>query len=228
MLTISNLTVSYGSRVVLENLSLTLGAGSIHGLVGLNGAGKTTLLNALYGIKKPDRGELLYNGAPLKRSSMSFLETENFFYSNITGNEYLSLFRSPNADYSATRWNELFTLPLDELIDGYSTGMKKRLALMATLKQDREILILDEPFNGLDIEASKLLSLLVVKLRDKGRTIIITSHILESLINICTHIHYIANGSIAFTREAENFAGIENEIFGAMETRNNELIDGVV
>lgn len=228
MLTINNLTVSYGKKIVLERLQLNLEFAKIHGLVGLNGAGKTTLLNTLYGFKSKDSGLILYNDLPLKRIVVSYLETENFYYSNITGKEYLSLFQRLTNDYNLDDWNKIFKLPLDQLIDSYSTGMKKKLVLMAILKQDKEIVILDEPFNGLDIESSKVLSLIIARLKEKGRTIIITSHILESLTNICDYIHYLDNKVISFTRDKNNYDNLENEIFNGMEAEHKELIDNII
>lgn len=228
MLTIKDLTVSYGDKIVLDKLQLNIDLAKIHGLVGLNGAGKTTLLNALYGFKNRDSGFLLYKDLPLKRIDVSYLETENFFYSNITGKEYLSLFQRLTNDYNLDDWNKIFKLPLDQLIDGYSTGMKKKLALMAVLKQDKEIVILDEPFNGLDIESSKILSLIISKLKENGKTIIVTSHILESLTNICDFIHYLDNKVISFTRDKNNFANLESEIFNEMEAEHKELIDNIM
>jgi ABC-2 type transport system ATP-binding protein len=228
MLTINDLTVSYGDKIVLEKLQLNLEFAKIHGLVGLNGAGKTTLLNALYGLKTKDSGIIMYNDLPLKRIDVSYLETENFYYSNITGKEYLSLFQRLTDDYKLEDWNKIFKLPLDELIDSYSTGMKKKLSLMAVLKQDKEIVILDEPFNGLDIESSKVLSLIISKLKEKGKTIILTSHILESLTSICDFIHYLDNKVISFTRDKNNFTNLESEIFNEMEAEHKELIDNVI
>ncbi len=228
MLTINNLTVSYGDKVVLENLQLNIELSKIHGLVGLNGAGKTTLLNTLYGFKNKDSGSIVYKGLHLKRIDVSYLETENFYYSNITGKEYLDLFHRKINDYNLNDWNKIFKLPLDQLIDSYSTGMKKKLALMAILKQNKEIVILDEPFNGLDIESSKVLSLIITRLKEKGRTIIITSHILESLTSICDYIHYLDNKVITFTRDKNNFANLEKDIFFDMEAEHKDLIDNIL
>lgn len=228
MLTITNLTVSYGNKKVLENLNLNMEEANIHGLIGLNGSGKTTLLNTIYGFKAVDRGTILHDGLQLKRTDIAYLETENFYYSNITGREYLSLFKSNTAEYNPDDWNIIFKLPLDQFIESYSTGMKKKLSLMAILKQDKEIVILDEPFNGLDIESSKILSLIINRLKNKARTIIITSHMLESLTNICDYIHYLDNRAISFTRDKNNFTNLESEIFTGLEAEHKELIDKIM
>jgi ABC-2 type transport system ATP-binding protein len=227
MLIIKQLTVSYGEKIILENLSVEFGKAQVHGLVGLNGSGKTTLLNTIYGFKQHTSGIILYNEIPIRRTDLSFLETENYFYSNITGREYLGLFK-PFGKESDEAWNRLFKLPLDDTIDGYSTGMKRKLALIATLKQDKPVVILDEPFNGLDMEASKVLSMVIAKLREKGRTIIVTSHILESLTGVCDYIHCLNDRKIQFSRIKEEFDNISGELFHAMEIGYSNVIDEII
>jgi ABC-2 type transport system ATP-binding protein len=151
MITIENLVVSYHKgQNIIDSLNLDLSDNTINGIVGLNGAGKTTLLNSIFGLIAIDSGVIKCSDRKISKKEISFLETENYFYSNITGREYLSLFKNPV--YDADKWNQLFLLPLATIVDDYSTGMKKKLALMAILKQDKPIMILDEPFNGLDIE----------------------------------------------------------------------------
>lgn len=228
MLTIEKLTISYSKKIIIRNLSVEFKSAQIHGFVGLNGAGKTSLLNTIYGYKKQKSGTILYNEVPLKRKDVAFLETENIFYSNITGREYLSLFSRNTNDYNADDWNMIFKIPLDELTDGYSTGMKKKLALMAILKQNKKIIILDEPFNGLDIEASKILTMIIERLREKQHIVIITSHILESLTSICDFIHYIDNKTIKFTRDKKNFSNIEVDIFEKLITEHSRIIEKIV
>lgn len=227
MISINNLSVSYNSKPnVIDNLNLELQQNTINGIVGLNGAGKTTLLNTIYGLKKVKSGEIRYNNSPLLKRQMSYLLTENFFYSNITAREYLGLFK--NKEFNNDKWNELFLLPLDEIIDGYSTGMKKKLALMGILKQNKKIMILDEPFNGLDIETSRITRSILLKLKEKGKTIIITSHIIETLTNLCDFIHFMENGKIKFSKEKEEFSNFEREIFESIESKNTKLISDLI
>jgi len=227
MITIKNVTVSYhrGSKVI-DSLCLSLSEKCIHGIVGLNGAGKTTLLNALYGLKKIDSGEITCDGKNITRKNIAYLTTENFFYTNITAREYLGLFR--NQAFDPDKWNRLFSLPLDQIIDGYSTGMKKKLAVLGVLKQDKPVMILDEPFNGLDIETCRIIRSLLLGLKDKGKTIIVTSHIIETLTNLCDYIHYLENGKIKYSKEKDEFAGFEKELFESIENRNSELITELI
>jgi len=211
MLTADKLTVAYGNNTVLENLSAAFQPGMIHGLVGLNGAGKTTFLNTLFGIKHAISGQVTYEGQPLKRADIGFLETENFFYSYITGSEYLSLFEKNGKSFDVERYNNIFKLPLNQLVDDYSTGMKKKLALMAILRQDKPVILLDEPFNSLDLETSRILYLLLLRLKERGKTLIITSHIIESLTKICDDIFVLNNRKIGRIYHKEEFASIEND-----------------
>lgn len=223
MITISNLSVSYNnSHKVIDNLNLSLKEGLIHGIVGLNGAGKTTLLNTLFGLRKHN-GSILYDNQRINKKSVAYLVTENFFYSNITGLEYLNLFK--NKAFDIEQWNKLFSLPLDTIVDGYSTGMKKKLALLGILKQNKSVMILDEPFNGLDIETCRIIRMILLRLKEKEKTIIITSHIIETLTNLCDYIHYLDNGIIQYSKDSKGFSEFEREVFEKIENENFELVN---
>jgi ABC-2 type transport system ATP-binding protein len=211
MLIIKGLTVSYGEHVVLEELNLSLEEKQVHGLMGLNGSGKTTLLNAMLGIVPRDSGEVTFNSAPFSSSMTGYLETVNFFYPKITGGEYLGLFKWKNNSFDIESWNKVFELPLGELIETYSTGMKKKLALLGILSLGREVLFLDEPFNGLDLEANLILSKIILLLKESGKTILLTSHVLSSLFSVCGKIHYLNNKKIERSFKKEEFEAI-NEL----------------
>jgi ABC-2 type transport system ATP-binding protein len=227
MIIIKNLVVTYSKgQNVIDSLDLILSDRTINGIVGLNGAGKTTLLNSIYGLKRIDSGDIKYNDRRINKKEMSFLETESFYYSNITGREYLSLFK--NSLYDVDKWNQLFLLPLDIIVDDYSTGMKKKLALMGILKQDKPIMILDEPFNGLDIETCRIIRQILLKLKEQGKTIIITSHIIETLTNLCDYIHYLEEGKIKYSKDKNDFKEFEREIFESIENKNEELIKELI
>jgi ABC-2 type transport system ATP-binding protein len=227
MITIENLIVSYDKgQNVIDSLNLILSDNTINGIVGLNGAGKTTLLNSIYGLKSIHSGAIKSNDGKINKKEISFLVTENYFYSNITGREYLSLFKNPH--YDLDKWNQLFLLPLDTIIDDYSTGMKKKLALMGILKQNKPIMILDEPFNGLDIETCRIIRQILLKLKERDKTIIITSHIIETLTNLCDYIHYLEKGKIKYTKNENEFKEFERELFASIENKNEELIKELI
>ena len=154
MLTIKNLNLSFKENHVLKNLNLTIHKGVINGIVGLNGSGKTTLLNTICQHLKPQQGETLWENQPVNIQQIGYLETNNFFYNRMTGGEYLRFFQQKNTNFNLEEWNTLFDLPLNHYVTSYSTGMKKKLAFLGILSLNRPILILDEPFNGLDLETN--------------------------------------------------------------------------
>jgi ABC-2 type transport system ATP-binding protein len=221
MITINNLTVCYRKgKNIIDSLQISFPENEIHGIVGLNGAGKTTFFNAVFGLIPIQHGVILYNDQAVTKKETAYLPAENFFYSNITGKEYLALFHNPGFD--AERWNELFMLPLDQIIDEYSTGMKKKLALLGVIKQDKPLLLLDEPFNGLDIEMCRILRFILLELKEAGKTIIISSHVMETLTNLCDYIHYLENGKIKYSKQKEDFVLFEKELFATIEKRFNK------
>lgn len=228
MISIENLKVSYGENDVLKCLNLAIPSASIHGLVGLNGSGKTTLLNTIYGIKEKQAGSISYNSLPVVKNKIAYLESSNYFYPYITGKEYLRMFQTQNLSFNIDKWNDLFELPLNKLVEDYSTGMKKKLAFMGIICLNREILILDEPFNGVDLETVQKIKSLLVKLKESNKTIIITSHILESLLSLCDLLSYINNGIIQFSKERKDFSSVEKEIFSVNQERLDNQIQYLI
>jgi ABC-2 type transport system ATP-binding protein len=224
MIRIENVSLSYGKQVVIRDLFLEIPETSVHGLVGLNGSGKTTLIKALYRMKTLDRGKLSFRDEPLQRKDIAYLETDPFFYSNITGREYLRLFSLKNKAFDLEGWNNLFELSLDRFIEEYSTGMKKKLAFMGIIALNRTIMILDEPFNGIDLETTQKLKIIIKALREKGKTILLTSHILESLTSICDAISYLQDQKISYTFERAEFAGMEDKIFKNFNAENEGIV----
>jgi len=225
MLEIRQLFVRYGSKEVLGDLNLQWEAGQIHGFIGLNGSGKTTFFKALYQMI-PYEGQVFWQGVPLQRKDMAWLETHNYFYHYITGAEYLQLL-APNDKpvLDLTPWTQLLDLPLDQLVDGYSTGMKKKIALLGLLQQRKPLLLLDEPFNGVDMESCRLFEMLFQGLKQKGYTLIITSHILDTLINTCDDAYLLQGGKIAQTFNKNQLADMDSHVFGKLEGQLQPLLE---
>lgn len=225
MLTIRNLQVEYKKQsLILKGITLSMESGKIHGIVGLNGAGKTTLLNTLYGFIRPVKGSILYNDNPLHRRDIAYLEAENYFYPYMTGREYLDLFPAGENGFQVDNWQKLFNIPLNDITENYSTGMKKKLALLGVLKPDKPILILDEPFNGLDLESAHILTLILQQLREKGKTVLVTSHVFETLTSGCDYIHHINNGMIEQSYSQEQFGMLKELLFFTIEKQTSEQI----
>lgn len=213
MLEIKNLIVSYGTNTVLRGINLTAEKPAVHGVAGLNGSGKTTLFGAISGYVKPEEGRITFDGREILRVDTGYLMTENYFYSNITGNEYLNIFRQTNDNFSKEKMNELFKIPLDDVIETYSNGMRKKLALLALLKQERRLYLLDEPFNGLDMESCKAVEIVINALKEKGKTVFVSSHILETLTGTCSKIHLLKNGIIHDTFGTGEYDSLKSELF---------------
>ena len=226
MLEIRNLRKAYGSHIVLHDVSLTLRPGTIHGLVGANGAGKTTLINCLYGLENDFSGTIRDTASSAVRERTGLLPYEPYFYPRLTGREYLEFCLQargrPVVDF--TGWNQLLELPLDQFADEYSAGMRKKLALLALLVQQFNYLILDEPFNGLDLEANLLLKEILKRLRDRGTGILLTSHILGALTETSDEISVLVGGRVQRHYTAAEFGTLENDLLDSLHREKLSLL----
>lgn len=224
MVSVLNLKKSFDGKLILDISQKTFASGEVHGIVGLNGAGKTTFFNILSTFLKSTSGKILFEEKEITRNDIAYLETVNFFFSNITGKEYLDIFPITNKNFNLKNFNELLKLPLDEITETYSTGMKKKLALLAIIKQDKPVYIFDEPFNGLDLETNKALEIIIKILRTKGKMVFISSHILSPLITVCDEIHVLQDGSFSLSYAKKDFGKIENELFKDLDERTSETL----
>lgn len=204
-LRLEGVRVSYGAQEVLQGVDLELPSAQVHGLVGRNGAGKTTLLNAITGFVRTDGGSITIDGRAARLEDVSYVPVSEHFYSSITGREFLGLFQTravPARDRGrwiewADAWARAFELPLDSLVDTYSSGMRRKLAILGALRLGRPILILDEPLNGLDLESNLLLGQILRALAAEGAAVLVTSHVFEALETACDRVHLLDGGVIA-------------------------------
>ncbi len=211
MISIQALQKSYGSNKVLHGIDLQLKPGVINGIVGENGAGKTTLFKCIAGLETFE-GTIDHNFGTL-RNVTGFLPTNPYFLSKITGKEYIQLMcNARNIEIEDLAAQNIFDLPLKQYADTYSTGMKKKLALTATLMQKNEVFILDEPFNGVDIHSNIVIQEVLLKLRELGKTVVLSSHIFATLEASCDHLHYLKEGRIVTSADKGNFKPIEDEM----------------
>ncbi|MGK7391763.1 MAG: ABC transporter ATP-binding protein [Candidatus Cyclobacteriaceae bacterium M2_1C_046] len=227
MLKIKSLNFSYGKEQVLYDVSLELKAGNIHGILGANGAGKTTLFKIIYGLLTPSKGEIIFPDKSFDTSKISYLETEPRFYPYMKGEEFIGLLSDGNTTFKMDRWNEIFKLPLNKLTDTYSTGMKKKLALLGLISQDKPIMLLDEPFNGLDLETVENLHLILSELKRKNKIIVLTSHILEVLKINCDKISYLNKGSVQRTFNKPDFQNISSYIKSDITQHSESVIKSI-
>lgn len=211
MIEISGLSKSYGNKQVLKSISLTFEAGKVYGIVGENGAGKTTLFRCIAGLED-HQGEIRSDKTPLK-NHLGLLLTEPYFFSKITGNEYLRLLcNAREKEMTDVDSRNVFDLPLQQYAATYSTGMKKKLALTAILLQENDYFILDEPFNGVDIQSNILITEIIHRLRALNKTVIISSHIFSTLSDTCDEIHLLQEGIFTRTAHKEEFTQLEAEM----------------
>lgn len=211
MITISELSKSFGDNEVLKNIHLSFPKGSIHGIVGENGAGKTTLFRCMAGLETHS-GKVTSEMAPFK-NHLGWLPTEPFFFKRMTGLEYIRMLcKARNKGIDGLESKNVFDLPLDQYASTYSTGMKKKLALTAILLQDNDYFILDEPFNGVDIQSNIVLSEIILKLKELNKIVIVSSHIFSTLSEICDEIHLLKKGVEIRTVQESDFSDLEKEM----------------
>lgn len=211
MISVRELSKSYGSHRVLRSINLDFNPSQVYGLVGENGSGKTTFFRCMCGLESHD-GTIVAPVYPLKNHT-GFLPTNPEFMSRITGWEYLKLL-SIARGIKAHDFEEqnIFELPLDQYVQNYSTGMKKKLALMGILLQKNDLFILDEPFNGVDIHSNMMILDIIKKLRSLQKTVLISSHIFSTLQQSCDQIHLIQDGQIAKSVNSEEFGALEEQM----------------
>ena len=207
----------------LNGLNLNVGKGQIYGFLGPNGAGKTTTIKCIIGILEADSGNIIIDGRNIEenrlffKNKIGFLPEQVGLYGRLTAKESLQFyggFYNLNYDLIDERGNALLTkLGLEKdsnrRVSEFSLGMKKRLALCVALLNEPEILVMDEPTSGLDPRGVKALRIVLKDLNRKGLTIILSSHVLTEVQEICSHVGIINNGKLI--RE-ESISGIRKEI----------------
>lgn len=224
MIEIKNLHKSFGKNNVLKDINLTFKPGEVHGVVGENGAGKSTLFNCI-GRFENYKGEIKYTDGNLKDAT-GFLNTDPHFLSRLTGQEYLQLFcNARSIDTSNLREKNIFDLPLNRFAETYSTGMKKKLALTAILLQKNDVFILDEPFNGVDIQSNIVIKEIILKLKSLNKIVIISSHIFSTLSETCDYLHHLKDGEIIKSATKSDFYEIENNMKSSGMTSRLDSLD---
>ncbi len=199
LISVEAVTKKYGDLVAVNDVTLQIAGGEIYALVGANGAGKSTLIRMLVGISAPDAGRILIGGESLARRGgthvkrrIGYLPEELFLYQRLTGHEFLRLvagLKGANPDGIA-REIEFFELKevQHKWVGGYSLGMRKKLGLAAAFTGTPDVLVLDEPLNGLDVEMMRKLRLRLETERDAGRAVLVSSHVMSFVERISDRI----------------------------------------
>lgn len=211
MITIQNLSKNFGTNQVLKNINIQCDKGKVYGIVGENGAGKTTLFRCIAGLETYE-GEIHSDPTPIK-DKLGLLLTEPFFFQKITGKEYIQfLCNARNIQQPNIEERNIFDLPLNQYASTYSTGMKKKLALTAILLQNNDYFILDEPFNGVDIQSNLIIAEIIHKLKSLDKTVLISSHIFSTLNETCDEIHVLSHGTFVKSVQKTDFSALEREM----------------
>jgi len=223
VLSIQNITKFYGSVQALNNVSFTVPKGSVFGILGPNGSGKTTLLGIVMDILKVTSGSFLWNGQPgssneMRRQIGTLLETPNFYH-YMSGRKNLEIAAAikqrGKEDIPKVLEKVNLTQRKDSKFSTYSLGMKQRLAIASTLLGDPDILVFDEPTNGLDPAGIAEIRELIKQLNRQGKTIIMASHILDEVEKVCTHVAIIQKGvlkAVGSVQEVMNASGADKVI----------------
>ncbi len=211
MLKIKNLTKRYkGGKAAVSNLSLNIQAGDIYGFIGHNGAGKTTTIKAVVGIIDFDEGEIIIDGESIRnnpincKKKIAYIPDNPDLYEHLTGIQYLNFVGDIFGVSAKDREEKIrkyandfeITSVLGDLISSYSHGMKQKLAIISALIHEPKLLILDEPFVGLDPKAALILKNTMRELCEQGSAIFFSTHVLDVAEKLCNKIAIIKNGKL--------------------------------
>ena len=221
MLHIENITKRYGDKAAVDHLTLSIAPGEICGFIGHNGAGKTTTIKICCGILQPDEGRVLVNGTCVQddpiacKRVIAYIPDNPDLYEYMSGIQYLNfiadIFAMPKAEREARirRYADAFELTGDlaQPVSTYSHGMKQKLAIISALLHDPKLIIMDEPFVGLDPKAAHLLKQLMREHCDKGGAIFFSTHVLEVAEKLCDRVAIIRGGKLVTAGTMEEVRG---------------------
>lgn len=220
MLKVEELSLYYGGQRVLNNVSFSFEKGRITGLLGPNGAGKSSIFKVLAGLVRPDSGVVTKNGETLDdisdlRNSCSYMIDSPAFYPYLSGRQNLQLIcKVLGREKNLEKLMRLVGLdPFSKKrVKNYSTGMKQRLAIAQTMIHDVDLLLLDEPFNGLDPNGFQDLIALLRQLNEEGMTVVVSSHLLNELEQFADAFILLHNGSIALDISKKDLLKLKKKV----------------
>ena len=235
MLNISHLTKKYGDKKAVDDLSLHIAPGVIYGFIGHNGAGKTTTLKSVVGILSFDEGKITIGGFSIKKDPLAckkmvaYIPDNPDLYDYMTGIKYLNfiadIFSVGDTERKERieKYAELFEIKasLGQAIASYSHGMKQKLAIIAAWIHAPKLVIMDEPFVGLDPKAAHILKGMMRELCDEGGAIFFSTHVLEVAEKLCDKVAIIKNGKLIRSGSMEEVKGDDSleEVFLELEDK---------
>ena len=236
MLKIENLTKKYGDKVAVDRLSLSIRPGELYAFIGPNGAGKTTTIKSVCGIMPFDEGEICVDGISLRdnplecKKRMAYIPDNPDLYDFMTGEKYIGFVADIYGVGKSERrermlkYTDMFgiTGDLAQPISTYSHGMKQKLAVTAALIHEPRLLVMDEPFVGLDPMASHALKDLMRKMCDEGCAIFFSTHVLEVAEKLCDQVAIIRQGKLLVKGSMDEVRGDASleEVFLELEEKN--------
>lgn len=229
-------TLVKGAFRAVHDLSLTVKAGEVYGLIGPNGSGKSTTMKVILGLLKPNVGDTSIFGVPstevASRHSVGFLPENPYFYKHLTGRETLHFYgslcgmRGAKLKERASAMLELTGLEdaASRRVGGYSKGMLQRLGLGQALIHEPQLLVLDEPTAGVDPAGSRKIRDLIIEFRSRGITVLVTSHLLEQMQEVCDRVGIMAHGRMVREGRLEDLIAVENQTEMVLENASPALL----
>ena len=221
MLELKNVTKVFGSFKALDNLSMTVPKGAVYGLVGPNGAGKSTAIRCLLGVYRPESGQITLNGEtiyenPEVKTTIGSIPDDIFYFPSATLEDMRKYYRGiyPRFDDELfERLYEVFNLPRKSPIRRFSKGMQKQAAFHLSICTRPDLLVLDEPVDGLDpVMRRQVWSLLLSDVAQHGTTVLISSHNLRELEDICDHVGIMDHGKMLLERSLADMQGATHKL----------------
>lgn len=239
-LELRNVSKVYPGTTAVENVSFTAGAGAVTGYLGANGSGKSTTFKMIAGLIEPTYGEILFQGQPIERDRIAhrqrlgYVPEEPHLYPHLTGFEYLEMvgqLRGLPERRLAEKTNgflRLLSLYQDRFvpISSYSKGMRQKVLLAAALLHNPDILLLDEPFSGLDVNSALVLRRLVQELAARGKVVLFSSHELEIVERVSSRVVILHKGRVAANDSIDNLRALMSlatleDIFSQLAVEQN-------
>ena len=210
MIEIRNVTKKYGSKIAIKDVSFTVNDGEIFGFIGHNGAGKTTLIKSIVGIHNFDEGDILINGKSIKidpiscKKDIAFVPDNPELYEQMKAIDFINficnIYEVPQdiREKNIKKYSKLFEIEdnLNDTIESFSHGMKQKIALISALSHDPKVLIMDEPFVGLDPKAVFEVKEIMNEMIKEGKIIFFSTHILDVAEKLCSRVAIIKNGEL--------------------------------
>jgi len=225
MLEARSLTKYYGPLPALRDASFIAKPGQILGYLGPNGSGKSTTVRMLVGLMEPSNGDVLWRGKsifedlPAYRRQLGYVPEEPFLYTHLTAPEYLRLVGGLRGvedtvlERKIEQFLKLFGLEDDQYstLSAFSKGMRQKVMLASALLHNPDLIILDEPFSGLDVSAALMLRSVIRSLAEEGRTILMSSHVIEVIEQMCTDVVILSDGIVVAHDRVDRLRGLQHD-----------------